>query len=201
MATPAMPTEDFNTAYNSEDPCTHVLIVEGGKWRESFVDLYASDMYRFESGDSTPDHHAYMFKSGRVWDTVNGWRWGQTASVEAPQGRTFETGAYRDTDNGKLDYEAFLCPRVLESYAQYMHKNRIQSDGKGSSVWIRINAQIQRGLTHNVIHLTSYERLRTLGVGRAFQTTMFYQVVVKPGNFSIVYQRVIITKRRVSLEK
>ena len=43
--------------------------------------------------------------------------------------RTFETGATRDTDEGKLDYEGFLSPLVLESYAQYMHRNRLQSDG------------------------------------------------------------------------
>lgn len=45
-------------------------------------------------------------------------------------GRTFQTGAYRDTDLSKLDYEAFLSPAVLERYAQYMHKNRVQSDGQ-----------------------------------------------------------------------
>lgn len=43
--------------------------------------------------------------------------------------RTFETGATRDTDNGKLDYEGFLSPVVLERYAQYMHKHRKLSDG------------------------------------------------------------------------
>jgi hypothetical protein len=43
--------------------------------------------------------------------------------------RHFETGATRDTDDGKLDYEGFLSPYVLESFAQYMHKNRIQADG------------------------------------------------------------------------
>lgn len=43
--------------------------------------------------------------------------------------RQFETGATRDTDEGKLDYEGFLSPAVLERYAQYMHKNRIQADG------------------------------------------------------------------------
>lgn len=43
--------------------------------------------------------------------------------------RTFDTGATRDTDEGKLDYEGFLSPLVLERYAQYMHKHRQQSDG------------------------------------------------------------------------
>ena len=44
--------------------------------------------------------------------------------------RTFPTGATRDTDEGKLDYEGFLSPLVLRRYAEYMHENRIQSDGK-----------------------------------------------------------------------
>ena len=44
--------------------------------------------------------------------------------------RKFKTGATRDTDENKLDYEGFLSPLVLERYAEYMHENRIQPDGK-----------------------------------------------------------------------
>lgn len=43
--------------------------------------------------------------------------------------REFETGATRDTDVGKPDLEGYLCPFVLERYAQYMGKNRVQADG------------------------------------------------------------------------
>lgn len=43
--------------------------------------------------------------------------------------RTFPTGATRDADNGKLDYEAFLSPPALKRYAEYMHKHRVQADG------------------------------------------------------------------------
>lgn len=43
--------------------------------------------------------------------------------------RKFETGATRDTDEGKHDLEAFLSPRVLEEYGKFMHKNRFQKDG------------------------------------------------------------------------
>ena len=43
--------------------------------------------------------------------------------------REFETGATRDSDEGKLDFEGFLSPSVLKRYAEYMHKNRVQSDG------------------------------------------------------------------------
>lgn len=43
--------------------------------------------------------------------------------------RKFETGATRDTEVGKLDYEGFLSPLVLECYAKFMNKHRKQSDG------------------------------------------------------------------------
>lgn len=44
--------------------------------------------------------------------------------------RTFDTGATRNTDTNKLDYEGFLSPSALKSFAQYMHKHRMQADGK-----------------------------------------------------------------------
>lgn len=43
--------------------------------------------------------------------------------------RKFDTGATRDTDANKYDYEAFFSPLVLERRAQYMHKHRVQPDG------------------------------------------------------------------------
>jgi len=43
--------------------------------------------------------------------------------------RTFDSGATRDTETNKLDYEGFLSPLVLERYAQYLNKHRVQSDG------------------------------------------------------------------------
>ncbi len=46
------------------------------------------------------------------------------------EGRTFETGATRDTDEGKFDYEAFNAPIVERTYASYMHDNRKQVDGQ-----------------------------------------------------------------------
>lgn len=51
-----------------------------------------------------------------------------------PQGpaaviRTFGTGATRDTDEDKLDFEGFLSPLVLEAFASYMHGKRKMPDG------------------------------------------------------------------------
>lgn len=43
--------------------------------------------------------------------------------------RTFETGATRDGDTDKLEYEGFLSPLVLRRYAEYMHVHRHQADG------------------------------------------------------------------------
>jgi hypothetical protein len=40
--------------------------------------------------------------------------------------RTFETGANRDSDDGKLDYEGFFSPLVLERRARYMRKYQVQ---------------------------------------------------------------------------
>ena len=54
------------------------------------------------------------------------------AAVDEKDGkiRKFDTGATRDTDDGKLDYEGFLSPSALARYAVYMHSHRKQSDGK-----------------------------------------------------------------------
>lgn len=55
--------------------------------------------------------------------------------------RQFETGATRDSDDQKLDYEGFLSPLVLKRYGDYMHQHRIQPDGK-----LRASDNWQRGI-------------------------------------------------------
>jgi hypothetical protein len=51
--------------------------------------------------------------------------------------RVFPTGASRDTDEGKLDYEGFLSPRVLRRYAEYMQGHTTMADGtrRASDNW------------------------------------------------------------------
>jgi hypothetical protein len=51
--------------------------------------------------------------------------------------RTFGTGATRDLDANKLDFEGFLSPLVLERYAQHMHAARKMPDGtmRASDNW------------------------------------------------------------------
>lgn len=64
------------------------------------------------------------------------------ADTEGGQVARFASGATRDTDAGKLDYEGFLSPLVLRRFAHYMHKHRQQSDGT-----VRDGDNWQRGMT------------------------------------------------------
>jgi hypothetical protein len=43
--------------------------------------------------------------------------------------RKFITGATRDNDESKNDYEGFLSPLVIEAYGNYMTKHCKQADG------------------------------------------------------------------------
>ena len=44
--------------------------------------------------------------------------------------REFKSGATRDNNEGKNDYEGFLSPLVIEAFGNYMTKHRKQADGK-----------------------------------------------------------------------
>jgi len=58
--------------------------------------------------------------------------------------RTFESGATRHTDADKLDYEGFFNPLIMKRYAEYLHKHRLQADGK-----LRDSDNWQRGIPVN----------------------------------------------------
>jgi len=67
--------------------------------------------------------------------------------------RIFETGATRDLDADKYDYEGFLSPLVLDRFAAYMHKHRMQVDGslRASDNWqkgIPKDAYMKSGWRH-----------------------------------------------------
>lgn len=49
--------------------------------------------------------------------------------TESNKARVFDSGATRNSELGKLDYDGFLSPDVLISYAEYMHKQRTMEDG------------------------------------------------------------------------
>ena len=44
--------------------------------------------------------------------------------------RQFESGATRDSEDSKNDYEGFLHPLVIQAFGDYMTRHRKQSDGK-----------------------------------------------------------------------
>ncbi len=78
--------------------------------------------------------------------------------------RKFDTGATRDSEGGKLDYEGFLSPQALKRYAEYMHKHRTQADGnvRDSDNWqkgIPIVVYMKSMFRH-LIELWTAHRLR-----------------------------------------
>jgi hypothetical protein len=78
--------------------------------------------------------------------------------------RVFESGATRDLDDDKLDYEGFLSPYVLQRYAEYMHRHRETAAGpRASDNWqhgVPIGAYMKSLLRHVVdlwiLHRKSY---------------------------------------------
>lgn len=72
-----------------------------------------------------------------------------------PTIRQFESGATRNADTEKLDYEGFFSPLVMKRYAEYMHKNRFLEDGsmRGSDNWqkgIPLDSYMKSGYRHFV---------------------------------------------------
>ncbi len=65
--------------------------------------------------------------------------------------REFESGAIRDTVEGKFDFEGFLSPAVLNRYAEYMNKHRKRADGK-----LRDSDNWQRGIPLKVYMKSGY---------------------------------------------
>lgn len=78
--------------------------------------------------------------------------------------RTFETGATRNGDSDKFDYEGFLSPLVLQRYAAYMHRNRLQADGalRDSDNWqkgIPQTAYMKSGWRHFMAWWSNHRQL------------------------------------------
>lgn len=59
------------------------------------------------------------------------------STISTPRVETFSTGATRESDLGKLDYEGFISPRAFHTFSTYMHKHRLQADGtlRASDNW------------------------------------------------------------------
>ena len=71
-----------------------------------------------------------------VWENIT--RVGK-ASRANPPFRSFDTGATRDIEGEKLDFEGFEHPSVVRRFAEFMHKNRPPRDGarRDSDNWQR----------------------------------------------------------------
>jgi len=93
--------------------------------------------------------------------------------------REFDTGATRDTDEGKYDYEGFLSPLVVERFGQYMTKHRKQADGnvRDSDNWqkgIPLDAYMKSGWRHFIDWWKEHRHHKTKeGVEEALCALMF----------------------------
>lgn len=79
--------------------------------------------------------------------------------------RQFDTGATRDSDEGKHDPEGFLSPMVINRFNEYMHKHRHQSDGKlrDSDNWQKgmpLNAYMKSAWRHFLDWWALHRKLR-----------------------------------------
>lgn len=64
---------------------------------------------------------------------------------EASPVRQFDTGATRNADIDKPDYDGFFSPLVVERFGRYMHKHRLQADGelRAADNWQKGIPQVQ----------------------------------------------------------
>lgn len=69
--------------------------------------------------------------------------------------RTFPSGATRDSDEHKIDFEAALSPLVLQAYGEYMRSKRKMADGsvRDADNWQKgmpLSAFIKSGIRHTM---------------------------------------------------
>ncbi len=90
--------------------------------------------------------------------------------------RKFTTGATRDTAEGKLDFEAYLCPRVLKSYAEYMLGHQTASDGshrEGDNWQKGIPARVYRkSMWRHFFDVWFYHRCNPMAPRSAYVTSL-----------------------------
>ncbi len=136
---------------------TEICIYNENKWRVEFSELihpgdnnnsfYEDELALLESACDriTPGTNIDVIKGspGEGIKVEGGEE--RTFSTGAKKMREFETGATRDTDQNKLDYEGFLSPLVLKRYAEYLNKHRSQADGQ-----LRDSDNWQKGIPKNV---------------------------------------------------
>ncbi|MCK5625051.1 hypothetical protein KAI04_04365 [Candidatus Pacearchaeota archaeon] len=93
--------------------------------------------------------------------------------------RKFDTGATRDTDSDKHDYEGYLSPIVLKRFGEYMTKHRVQSDGnlRDSDNWqkgIPKDAYMKSGWRHFMDWWSEHRGIKTKeGIEEALCAILF----------------------------
>ena len=80
--------------------------------------------------------------------------------------RRFETGAIRDTEQGKVDPEGFLHPLVIKAFCDYMHKHRTLPGGS-----LRDSDNWQKGFPRDVLMKSAWRHFLDLWMEhRGFQS-------------------------------
>jgi len=64
---------------------------------------------------------------GTEWKSGTSYRWSLPGNGDQTD---FTTGATRSADVDKIDYEGHIHPNVLALFGDYMHRHRVQRDGK-----------------------------------------------------------------------
>ena len=108
---------------------------------------------RGKSHRATPLPKCMCWNCSHDMESVCCQRTGMMAIVEksAPAVRTFPTGATRDTDEHKLDFDGFLSPLALRAFGRYMHSHRKQSDGQ-----LRDSDNWQKGIPREVFRKSAF---------------------------------------------
>lgn len=80
-----------------------------------------------------PGHYLLPLTCVEEGDSWNA-RWGVLPyQTKGKTMRNYKSGATRDDDSNKLSYEGFYSPIVMKRFAEYMHENQTQADGKKRS--------------------------------------------------------------------
>lgn len=110
--------------------------------------------------------------------------------------RKFKTGATRDNDTGKPDYDGFLSEYAVPAFGRYMHRHRLQADGKlrDSDNWKRgmPKEQYIKSLWRHVIDLwrewrgdRNAEKLEDLCCACMFNIQGFLHELLKEENNAV----------------
>ncbi len=133
MAHPATPAEMLKSSVPDPNPIRRDYMITDPD-TTAYLDDFKSEPpagdIDFDTGVPAPPD---VFEPPRKFDS-------RDLSIHSKEGlpiREFDTGATRDQEGDKYDYEGFLSPLALVRFAAYMHENRVQSDGtlRASDNW------------------------------------------------------------------